>query len=192
MGNFYTNVVVRGPTESDLRATLVALNRTGFTVTHPDGFVFVYDEEADTQKQGVVESLALTLATRLRCPALAALNHDDDALLLWLYDREGNETRFGWGVSFDGEERPSSVENFAGQVRRVFGTVEDTSTPDALNSLQMRLLEWFASRFLAVQQHSRLLRLSGIPRAPGMMGYRYIYQGELGDSEPGLTVRSVP
>jgi len=192
MGNFYTNVVVRGPSESDVRSTLVALNRTGFVATHPKGFVFVYDEEADTQKEGVVESLALTLATRLRCPALAALNHDDDALLLWLYDREGNETRFGWGVSFDGEERPSNVENFAGQVRRLFGTVEDTSTPDALSSLQMQLIEWLASKFLAVQQHSRLLRLSGIPPAPGMMGYRYIYQGELDDAEPGLTVRSVP
>jgi hypothetical protein len=192
MGNFYTNVVVRGPSESDLRAALVALNRTGFLATHPNGFGFVYDEEADTQKEGVVESLALTLATRLRCPALAALNHDDDTLLLWLYDREGNETRFGWGVLFDGEERSPSVEDFAGQVRRAFGTVEEDSTPDPTESLLMSLIQPFVPRLFAVQHHSRILRLSGIPQAPATLGYRYVYQGEFDDRETGLTVRSVP
>ena len=192
MGNFYTNVVVRGPSESDVRATLVALNRIGFLATHPNGFAFVYDQEADTQKEGVVESLALTLATRLRCPALAALNHDDDTLLLWLYDREGNETRFGRGVMFDGEERSPSLDDFAGQVRRAFGTVEDDSAPDPMESLQMRLIQMFVPRLFAVQHHARLLRLSGIPIAPATVGYRYVYQGDLDDREPGLAVRSVP
>ena len=192
MGNFYTNVVVRGPSESDVRTTLVTLNRTGFMVTHPNGFVFVYDEEADTQKEGVVESLALTLATRLRCPALAALNHDDNTLLLWLYDREGNEARFGWGVMFDAEERSPSVEDFAGQVRRAFGTVEDDSAPDPVESLLMSLIQPFVPRLFAVQHHSRFLKLSGIPLAPATLGYRYVHQGELDDREPGLTARSVP
>jgi len=94
MGNFYTNVVVRGPSEDKVVETLTALGRNCY-VTSRDDFTFVYDEEADTQREGVIESLALTLATRLACPALAALNHDDSALLLWLYDESGGELRFG-------------------------------------------------------------------------------------------------
>jgi hypothetical protein len=75
-------------------ATLAALGRTCL-VTHRDDFVFVYDEKADEQTEIVIESLALSLATRLKCPALAALDHDDNVLLLWLYDRNGTESRFG-------------------------------------------------------------------------------------------------
>ena len=193
MGNFYTNVVVRGPSEADVAATLGALRRTSLVVTHPTGFVFVYDSEADTQKEGAIESLALTLATRLRCPALAALNHDDDALLLWLYAPDGTEVRFGSGVRFDDEDRPSNADSFAEEVRRVFGSTP-SSEPDPFSPWQMRLIKLLAPRLsaMAINQHTDILRQSGIPIAPATLGYRYVEQGELADREPELTVRRVP
>jgi hypothetical protein len=193
MGNFYTNVVVRGPSEADVVDTLVALGRTGYVVTHPAGFVFVYDDEADKQREGVVESLALTLATRLRCPALAALNHDDDFLLLWLYDREAAETRFAYRVTFDGDKRSPSAEEFVDEVRRAFGTIRD-SAPDAQEHWKMRLIKLLAPTLssLPVMKHEQILRQSRIPLAPAMVGYRYVYQGDLTDQAPALRVRSVP
>ena len=192
MGNFYTNVVVRGPTEDEVAETLLGLRRTSLVVTHPAGFVFVYDAEADTQREGVVESLALALATRLRCPALASLNHDDDVLLLWLYDRDGAETRFGSGVGFEDGEQPANAAAFAEQVRRVFGTREDP-TPEALgSSWQMRLAKLVAPRLFAFQRHEHILRRSGIPVTPALLGYKYVEQGELADQESDLRVRRVP
>jgi hypothetical protein len=51
MGNFYTNVVVRGPSEDKVVETLTALGRTCY-VTSTDDFTFVYDEESDKQREG--------------------------------------------------------------------------------------------------------------------------------------------
>ena len=190
MGNFYTNVVVRGPSEDDVVATLASLGRTCF-VAQTDGFVFVYDQKADKQTAGVVESIALTLATRLKCPALAALNHDDNVLLLWLYEPDGTETRFGWGVGFEAGERSPGIPEFAAEIRRVFGT---TPGPVPEMPWKLRLLYGMMLRLplsFAVLRHNRMMQLAGIPVPPTQLGYNYVYQGELSQLAPGLQVRSV-
>jgi hypothetical protein len=192
MGNFYTNVVVRGPSEDTVADTLLRLGRACCIASRGD-FVFVYDLEADKQRPGVVESLALTLATQLHCPALAALNHDDDVLLLWLYDETGGELRFGWGKAFDDTKRPAGertvdIEEFIDQLRHVFATQDLPREPDP-NPLRVRLLYKIMPLSFAFIRHERILREARIPVRPAMAGYNYVYQGELESAEPELKVR---
>jgi hypothetical protein len=189
MGNFYTNVVVRGPSEDKVVETLTALGRTCY-VTSTDDFTFVYDEESDKQREGVVESLALTLATRLGCPALAALNHDDNALLLWLYDETGGELRFGWGVAFDAGHGSPSITDFIDQVRHVFATGDRPLEPNPM-PLRLRLFFRLYPASFAFVRHERILRQARIPVRPAMMGYNYVFQGELDEGDSAFTVRRV-
>lgn len=191
MGNFYANVVVRGPTEDAVAETLLKLGRVCYIACRDD-FVFIYDHEADKQRPGVVESLALTLATRLSCPALAAVNHDDSALLLWLYDETGGELRFGWGVAFDDTPPPDSrsadIDEFTDQVRHVFATADLPVEPDP-TPLRLRLIYRLMPMSFAFLRHERILRAARIPVFPAMMGYNYVVQGELEMADPELKVR---
>jgi hypothetical protein len=107
----------------------------------------------------VVESLALTLATRLKVPTLACLNHDDNVLLLWLYDRGGQESRYGSGNSFDKGERSPSEKQFAAKIREAFGTEPDEETPKG--DWRMRLISTILPRSFAFVRHERILRAPG-------------------------------
>lgn len=187
MGNFYANVVVRGPTEDAVADVLLGLGRVCYLASRDD-FVFVYDAEADKQRPGVVESLALTLATRLACPALAALNHDDNALLLWLYDETGGELRFGWGVALDESERSGNIDEFTDQVQHVFATGALPLEPDNA-PLRLRILYRIIPFTFAYLRHERILRRARIPVRPAMMGYNYVAQGEMELADPELKVR---
>ena len=191
MGSFYTSVVVRGAREDDVVDTLSQLGRKCFVASQGD-FVFIYDEQADEQRTGVLESLALTLATRLSCPALAALNHDDDVLLLWLYDETGGELRFGFGrgLSLDGGDRSATQDEFIDQLRHVFDTGSLSPEPDP-TPLRLRILFKVYPFSFAFIRHEKILRAARIPVRPSMMGYNYVVQGELRDAAPELRIRRV-
>jgi hypothetical protein len=57
----------------------------------------VYDKECEKQDQDVLEGLARLLSELLDCGALAALDHDDDLLLLSLFRSGRFVSRFSWG-----------------------------------------------------------------------------------------------
>ncbi len=188
MGNFYTNIVVKGPTEVQVFGCLSALGRNALVVSHPSGLVFVYDEEADTFEDGVIESLALTLALRLKCPAMAAMNYHDESLLLWLYSNTGTEMRFGWGVKCEEGEVPATRDQFSAEVRRLFGTSPITPVP--IPGLLSAVVKLFSGT-LAIDHHTEILHAGGIAPGPAALGYRYVDRGELKDVEPGLVALRV-
>lgn len=183
MGNSYANVVVRGPSEEAVIDLVHGLARRALVVRYDDALTFVYDEEAE-KAEGVVESLALTLATRLDCPTLAALNHDNDVLMLWLYDGAGTEWRAAWGVAVDGDERPLSERAFVTEAERLFGL---EPRPKA-GGLPNRLL----ARIFTGVRHHRILDALGLPAKPSMLGYRYVQRGDLADKDPSRTVKRIP
>jgi len=77
MGNFYTNVTTRGPAQQDLAVMLRELGRSAFLAPTTNGYTLICDRECENQDTDVLASLALTVSTRLACPAWAVLNHDD-------------------------------------------------------------------------------------------------------------------
>jgi hypothetical protein len=187
MGNFYTNVLTRGVPQPDLMAELRALGRTAYVLVCPQDFTIVCDREAETQRDGVIDSLALTLAARTRSPALAALNHDDDCLVLWLFLPDGTLTQFGWKRARSAWDIPGgSRKQMVERVRQAFGT-EPRQRPrvaDAMPALPFwrRLAVGLVLRLgqgaFAVGQHQRIAQDAGLPEFVAGAGYRYVDNGE--------------
>ena len=186
MGNWYTNVSVKGAQQSDVVAVLEELGRRAYVTPETAGWIVVYDQQTDEFDLGILESLALTLSTRLSCTALASCNADDDVLWLALYENGSLSTRYASSrKSFeDGDEFPEPAET-AQVLARVFQKPE---TKEQVLSLLRKshgilgLLSLYLKIRLAyiveVARHLDLTNLLGMPRAAVGLGYTYVSKGE--------------
>jgi hypothetical protein len=177
---------VKGAQQSDVVALLEALGRRAYVTPETSGWIVVYDQQTDEFDLGVLESLALTLSTRLSCTALASCNADDDVLWLALYENGGLSTRYASSrKSFqDGDEFPDPKET-ADVLVRVFQKPEAKSS--VLHVLRksrgfLGLLGfYFKIRFayvVEVHRHLDLTNLLGMPRAAVGLGYTYVNKGD--------------
>jgi hypothetical protein len=186
MGNWYTNVAVKGAPQSEVVAALEELGRCAYVTPESAGWIVVYDQQTDEFDLGILESLALTLSTRLSCTALASCNADDDVLWLALYENGNLSTRYASSRKAfeDGDEFPDLKET-AEVLARVFEKTEAKS--QVLRTLRkshggLGLLSLYLKIRLAyvveVQRHLDLSNLLGMPRAAVGLGYTYINKGE--------------
>src|SRR5580704_2453984 len=186
MGHWYTNVAVKGAQQSDVVAALEELGRRAYVTPETSGWIVVYDQQTDEFELGILESLALTLSTRLSCIALASCNADDDVLWLALYENGSLSTRYGSSRKAfeDGDEFPELQET-AQVLTRVF------EKPEAKNQVLtilrkshgfLGLLSLYFKIRLAyvveVQRHLDLSNLLAMPRAAVGLGYTYVNKGE--------------
>src|SRR5262245_42180319 len=105
MGNFYTNVTLSDVDPAAVEAWLVGDGRQAFVGTWGRHTV-VYDSAGEIQ-DGSHAQLAERLSAVFGCAALAALNHDDDVLVLDLYVDGASRGEFNSLPEFfadDGEE----------------------------------------------------------------------------------------
>jgi hypothetical protein len=186
MGNWYTNVSVKGAQQADVVAALEELGRRAYVTPETSGWIVVYDQQTDEFDLGILESLALTLSTRLSCTALASCNADDDVLWLALYENGTLSTRYASSRKEfeDGDEFPE-LKDTAQVLARVF------EKPEAKNQVlrllrkshgAMGLLSLFLKIRIAyiveIQRHLDLSNLLGMPRAAVGLGYTYVNKGE--------------
>jgi hypothetical protein len=186
MGNWYTNVSLKGVPQGAAVAVLEDLGRRAYVTPESQGWIVIYDEETDKFDLNVLESLALTLSTRLSCTALASCNADDDVLWLALYENGALATRYASSPAFfeDGDEFPARIE-----AARIFARA--FQKPDAAHPV-LRVLRkshgvlgllsiWLKVRLaylFEVHRHRDLCSLLEMPRAGVGLGYRYISKGE--------------
>jgi|SRR5277367_2301497 len=186
MGNWYTNVAVKGAEQAQVVATLEELGRRAYVTPEMAGWIVVYDQQTDEFDLGILESLALTLSTRLFCTTLASCNADDDVLWLALYENGSLSTRYASSRKAfeDGDEFPDPKET-----AQVLGRV--CEKPDATNHTLsvlrkshgvLGLLSLYFKIRLAyvveVQRHLDLSNLLGMPRAAVGLGYTYVNKGQ--------------
>jgi len=184
MGNWYTNVAVKGAQQTDvLRAQL---GRRAYVTPETSGWIVVYDQQTDEFDLGILESLALTLSTRLSCTALASCNADDDVLWLALYENGTLRTRYASSRKAfeDGDEFPDLKET-AQVLARVFEKPEANSQvlsvlrkPHGLFGLLSLYLKIRLAYVVEVERHLDLSNLLGMPRAAVGLGYTYVNKGE--------------
>jgi hypothetical protein len=186
MGNWYTNVAVKGAQQTDVVAVLEELGRRAYVTPETSGWIVVYDQQTDEFDLGILESLALTLSTRLPCTALASCNADDDVLWLALYENGSLSTRYASSRKAfeDGDEFPSLQET-AQVLSRVFEkpTAKDEvlrvlSKTHGLLGLLSLYLKIRIAYVVEVQRHLDLATLLGMPRAAVGLGYTYVNKGE--------------
>jgi hypothetical protein len=186
MGNWYTNVSVKGAQQSDVVAALEELGRRAYVTPETSGWIVVYDQQTDEFDLGILESLALTLSTRLSCTSLASCNADDDVLWLALYENGTLSTRYASSRKEfeDGDEFPDPKET-AQILARVFE--KPSAKNEVLRVLRkthgiLGLLSLYLKIRLAyiveIQRHLDLTNLLGMPRAAVGLGYAYVNKGE--------------
>jgi hypothetical protein len=186
MGNWYTNVAVKGAQQSDVVAVLEELGRRAYVTPETSGWIVVYDQQTDDFDLSILESLALTLSTRLSCTALASCNADDDVLWLALYENGILSTRYASSRKEfeDGGEFPD-LKDVAQVLARVF---EKPAAKNLVLSLLRKshgalgllslLLKIRLAYIVEVQRHLDLSNLLGMPRAAVGLGYTYVNKGE--------------
>lgn len=186
MGNWYTNVSVKGAQQTDVLAALEELGRRAYVTPEASGWIVVYDQQTDEFDLGILESLALTLSTRLSCTALASCNADDDVLWLALYENGNLSTRYASSRNAfeDGDEFPE-LKDTAQVLARVFE--KPAAKNQVLGLLRkshgvLGLLGLFLKLRIAyvveVKRHLDLSNLLGMPRAAVGLGYTYVEKGE--------------
>jgi hypothetical protein len=116
MDAFYVNYTVKG---SDQKAVFRALSgRKAFVAAERNGYIFVFDKEADAQNQEAIAKLAEQLSASLQSTLITVLIHDSDILRYQLYECGGlndeyNSTPDYWSPKL----RPSPPKS--GDARRL-------------------------------------------------------------------------
>ncbi|HYL86610.1 MAG TPA: hypothetical protein VE263_20465 [Candidatus Angelobacter sp.] len=187
MGNWYTNICVKGAAQADVVATLDELGRRAYVTPELGGWIIVYDQESDKFDLNELESLALTLSARLSCLALASFNADDDVLWLGLYDHGTLATRYASEKKHfeDAGEFPHipevadvlcrifEVPDKNQQVRKILGR------PHGILGLLSTFFKLRIAYVVEVLRHSDLAEALGIPMASVGLGYEYVNRGEI-------------
>jgi hypothetical protein len=186
MGNWYTNVAVKGRQQADVVAALEELGRRAYVTPETSGWIVVYDQQTDDFDLSILESLALTLSTRLSSTALASCNADDDVLWLALYENGALSTRYASSRKEfeDGDEFPdlretaqvlSRVSEKPEVQNQVLGLLRKSHGILGLLSLYLKVRIAYV---VEVQRHLDLSDLLGMPRAAVGLGYTYVNKGE--------------
>lgn len=200
MGNWYTNVSLRGTNQVEAVAALEALGRRAYVTPEKDGWIVVYDRQCDEFDLNVLESLALTLSTRLACTALASFNADDDVLWLGVWEKGVLATRYASSLKEfeDADEFPGLRES-AQALARIFETPE--ASGQVLRILRrsrgaLGLLSLFFKVRLAyvteIERHQDLATILGMPRASVGFGFRYVDRGETPEDVQRAALRLTP
>jgi len=186
MGNWYTNVSVKGAAQADVVALLTELGRRAYVTPKSSDWVVAYDAQCDEFDLGILESVALTISARLRGATFASFNADDDVLWLALYEAGTLSTRYTSSKSSfeDGEEFPKLPE-VAKTLARAFAAPEKQNqilrvlrkSHGALGLLNLVFKIRFAY-VTEVERHLDLTNLLGTPLPAVGFGYKYVDRGE--------------
>lgn len=189
MGNWYTNICVKGQPQHAVVASLDELGRLAYVTPEVGGWVIVYDQESDKFDLNELESLALTISTRLSCTTLASFNADDDVLWLGVYEKgelatryASDETQFADGSEFPPAREAAEVlckifdrREKQAQVRRIL------RRPHSILVLIFVLLRIRFAYLAEVLRHGDLAETLDIPRGSVGFGYKYVERGETPD-----------
>lgn len=172
MGNFYTNYTLRGA--SPQAVATVLSGRTAIVTPEHNGTVVVFDEESDSQDPDVITQLGAHLSSRLRCPVLAVLNHDDDVLFYQLFDGGSLADEYCSAPGYFSGDDASISGGDAQKLCSAFGA----SSAEAV-SLILHPPEDSDGYTFAFEQHKALVRALNISDYSIGAGFNYISEGEL-------------
>ena len=182
MGSFYTSITLRGPSQDRVIAALNERNRVAYVSPTLDGITLVCDKQSEDQDSHILKELTGALSRRLTCVALAVLNHDDDILMCWLYDKgillDEYDSTPGY---FEGDEDDPSGGD-AAAFCRVFGAPDSVDDVDEiLRSPQGDDADGY---LFALDRHMDLMDALSLPQFIAGTGYRYIEEGEIYEIDP--------
>ncbi|HEY6945592.1 MAG TPA: hypothetical protein VI431_10675 [Candidatus Acidoferrum sp.] len=186
MGNWYTNVCIKGSEQGLVVSALDELGRRAYVTPEVNGWIVVYDQESDKFDLNELESLTMTLSMRLSCTALASFNADDDVLWLGAYENGALTTRYASERKLfeDGNEFPA-IGAVAEVLCRIFekpGKERQVKSilrrPHSVLGLVSVLLRVTFAYLAEVMRHRDLANALGFPEGSVGLGYKYVNRGE--------------
>jgi hypothetical protein len=190
MGSFYTNIMLKGPGQQGVVEYFNEAGRRAYVSPTVNGLTVVYDEECDEQDVRLLAALASDLSAHFGCPALAALNHDDDALWYQLYDDGECQDEYHCFPDYlDPTAGGEPTGGDAGLLCAAFGVEGAAAQVEGV--LREPLYE---GRYtFAMDRHADLAEALGIPGSFVTTGYAYVEQGEVPDGvDPAKIVKTGP
>jgi hypothetical protein len=177
MGNFYTSIALRGPDQDQALAALKAQGRIAYISPTENGFAIVCDEETESQDDMILTDLASDLSDRLQCVALAVLNHDDDILAYWLFEKgEFVDDYDSCPGYFEGDDSGPEGGD-AEKLCRALGAAGRAAEVQAILSNTDDYL-------FAIERHGALAEVLGLPSFSVGLGYDYIAADEIEGIDP--------
>ena len=171
MGSFYTNITVKGAFQQELADFIQAQGRIAYVSNTVRGYTVVFDEKCEEQDTRVLAKLASKLSKKLRCRALAVLNHDDDILLYQLYENGKLADEYDSCPDYFDMETTSPRPPQGGDLRKLAETFGVEYPGDEAAAILRR--DDYA---FAVERHEELARVLGLPDFVAGLGYRYLEQ----------------
>lgn len=177
MGNFYANVTLKGPDPREIAEYLKDKGCQAFISPTVDGVTTVYEARCDMQDVGHIKQFTADLSKHLNCPALAVLNHDDDVLAYWLYEKGEMDHHFDSDPTYfimpPAEPRIEDLAAVgdANVLIRTFGIPGDQA---ALEQALSRDSDYVFTS----ERHAEVLRALGLPGYAVATGFRYLENGE--------------
>jgi hypothetical protein len=187
MGNWYTNISLQGVSQAEILHVLEELGRRAYVTPAISNWCTLYDQECDRFDLDVLESLALTLATRLNCTALATFNADDDILWLGVYNGGDRTARCASTRAFfeDGGDFPEPGE-VAALLCRIFDKSRASAAvqrilrrPHSGAGLLAIILRIPFAYLFEISRHQDLQKVLELPIASVGGGYKYVDRGEV-------------
>jgi len=176
MGNFYTNIALKGPNQAEVVAHLKAAGRSAYVSPTQDGYTVVYDEIGDTQDTEALAGLSSELSGKFGCLALVVLNHDDDILWYELYINGERKDAYDSCPGYFGSSAPDEpTGGDANLLCQTFGKGDPARVEAILRDDEEYVF--------ALERHQELAAQLGWPDATIAAGFRYISEGEI---PPGL------
>lgn len=175
MGNFYVNFAVKGDDPKRIADSLKQARREAFITPPINGYVVVYEKEADSQDIRAIEEVGLLLSRDAEAPVLAVLNHDDDILCYWLLDGGQVIDTYNSCPDYFGEGNEEAGAS-GGNTELLCATLNAGAVPDSVAAILQSDEYTFA-----VDRHTDLATALGLPSAVLGLGYRYVDEGDFPD-----------
>lgn len=177
MGNFYTNITLRGSSQDEIAEYLTEQNRAAYVSPTVNNCTVVYDEECESQDADILADLASSLSRRFKCPALAVLNHDDDILWYKLFEAGQLTDEYDSCPDYFGADAGELSMPEGGDARKLCSAFDAEQNQSEVERI-LRAPNPDAYLF-AFERHEDLAKALGIPTFSVGCGYNYIQEDEL-------------
>lgn len=180
MGNFYVSFALRDVEPPAVAASLQQRNRKAFVTPVTNGFLYVYDEQCDSQDAEDIERLATELSSQLETAVLAVLNHDDDILMYWLCDKgELVDAYNSFPGYFDSgeDDADEGVLPRGGDAAKLVRTLGAATSARKVHEV-LRADNEREEYVFAVDRHIALANLLGLRTEHCYLGYRYVVESD--------------
>ncbi|MBX3368342.1 MAG: hypothetical protein KF912_13600 [Phycisphaeraceae bacterium] len=195
MGVFLTNITLRGVAPQRVSDWLRKNERQVFVSGEVRGCTVVCDSVCDEQEPESLAELGAALSKDLKCPALGAMVHDSDVLILMLFEQGRVVMDYNSAPSYFEDVEPQAPSGAdAAALCRAFGSDRVAEVEQILNQWSDPEVDVEAdfdeSAFDSEEMRlAALAKALGLPEAVAVVSYVSLQEGdidELGEDAPSF------